>query len=107
MYINDFLNLDKVKTHYDHLIWTLDWEIISFVLHKYKKTNKIIFFEILKKQLTYVKLTQLAFQECKKHSKIMDIQKTNKLLNFGNSFNCTCKTREYELLFYNVLILYI
>jgi hypothetical protein len=64
-------------------------------------------FEILKKQLTYVKLTQLPFQECKKHIKIMIIPKTNGLLNFDNSFNCTCKTHEYGLLFYNVLILYI
>ncbi len=48
MYINDFLDLNKVKTHYYHLIWMLDWEIISLVWHKYKKTNNYYFLNIEK-----------------------------------------------------------
>jgi hypothetical protein len=64
MYINDFLDLDKVRTHYDHLLWMLDWEIISVVLHKcfFKKC----FFENIEKTTHICKANTITFSKMQK-----------------------------------------
>jgi len=82
-------------TLYEHHTSKFYYYFISFkiiiIILKYKKRTHLC------------KIKRISFQECKKNQK-HGYTLTNGFYNFDNSFHHICKTHEYELLFYNVLM---